>query len=396
VSGFGWTYLSRDALRRAEAQLSGEAAGVRDEVGFLLIHQRYADRFFPGTSVLHTRLRYVLFVPWIYKTLRRGPALKSVQRAVEQAEIRLAGRLLKAGDGVIGRRKYPEATSQPPSVVYWTALGTWSLLRLRPDGRPLSRARVHAMLQPANRVTLDDGVPMVPPEVSFVALPPPPTDWDEDHDLDFRLTAEEANFLHGRLHAVPSPVDPTRPSLLARLTAVEPPRADHCWAAEVLDAAEQDRAALRRAGGAAALSAIGRGVYAALVEAVRDETDGRATSRRHRDYLPGVVDAYARPAGQLDISALIEDVGGLPAPIIEVLDRTLEWLSNGGGEPASLRACYAHAERSRKKQRARLTDDLSGRERRLEWNNETHTLAEPLHFRWRNVHRLLSDLYGRP
>jgi Family of unknown function (DUF6361) len=65
VSGFGWTYLSRDALKRAEAQLSGDAAGVRDEVGFLLIHQRYADRFFPGTSVLHTRLRYVLFIPWI-------------------------------------------------------------------------------------------------------------------------------------------------------------------------------------------------------------------------------------------------------------------------------------------------------------------------------------------
>jgi len=47
MSSFGWTYLSRDALRQAEAQLVGEAAGVRDEIGFLIIHQRYADQFFP-------------------------------------------------------------------------------------------------------------------------------------------------------------------------------------------------------------------------------------------------------------------------------------------------------------------------------------------------------------
>ncbi|WP_316397066.1 hypothetical protein [Bradyrhizobium sp. 33ap4] len=31
-----------------------ETMGVRDEIGFLTIHQRYADRFFPGTSVLYS------------------------------------------------------------------------------------------------------------------------------------------------------------------------------------------------------------------------------------------------------------------------------------------------------------------------------------------------------
>ena len=56
----GWTLLSRDALRRAETQLRDEVQGVRDEIGFLAVHQAYADRFFPGTSVLHTRLRYRL------------------------------------------------------------------------------------------------------------------------------------------------------------------------------------------------------------------------------------------------------------------------------------------------------------------------------------------------
>ena len=53
----GWTYLSREALARAKAQMDEESKGVRDEIGFLTIHQRYADRFFPGTSVLHMRSR---------------------------------------------------------------------------------------------------------------------------------------------------------------------------------------------------------------------------------------------------------------------------------------------------------------------------------------------------
>jgi hypothetical protein len=69
MSNFGWTYLSRSVLRPAEHQLSGAGEGVREEVGFLISHQRCADYFFPGTSVLHTRIRYALSIPWIYQTL---------------------------------------------------------------------------------------------------------------------------------------------------------------------------------------------------------------------------------------------------------------------------------------------------------------------------------------
>ncbi len=65
----GWSYLSREALARAKAQMDEESMGVRDEIGFLTIHQRYADRFFPGTSVLHTRARYAVFVPWLFEDL---------------------------------------------------------------------------------------------------------------------------------------------------------------------------------------------------------------------------------------------------------------------------------------------------------------------------------------
>ncbi len=61
----GWIMLSRQAVASAEAALKSDELGVRDEVGFLNLHQAFSDRFFPGTSVLHTRLRYALFVPWL-------------------------------------------------------------------------------------------------------------------------------------------------------------------------------------------------------------------------------------------------------------------------------------------------------------------------------------------
>jgi hypothetical protein len=58
--------LSRDEMRRVERSLANSEQDTRVEIGFLLIHQGFADRFFPGTSVLHTRVRYALFVPWLY------------------------------------------------------------------------------------------------------------------------------------------------------------------------------------------------------------------------------------------------------------------------------------------------------------------------------------------
>ncbi|HKE25905.1 MAG TPA: hypothetical protein VKB88_26295 [Bryobacteraceae bacterium] len=43
----GWTMLSREEMRHAERLARGEQ-DTRDEIGFLLVHQGFADRFFPG------------------------------------------------------------------------------------------------------------------------------------------------------------------------------------------------------------------------------------------------------------------------------------------------------------------------------------------------------------
>ncbi len=43
----------------------------RDELGLASVRDSFADQLFPGTSTIQTRLRYMLFVPWIYNSLEK-------------------------------------------------------------------------------------------------------------------------------------------------------------------------------------------------------------------------------------------------------------------------------------------------------------------------------------
>lgn len=401
-TAFGWTLLSREALKEAEAHLREETQGVRDEVGFLALHQAYADRFFPGTSVLHTRLRYVLFVPWIYERLAARPRLERADRLVEQEEIQLAGRLKKSqAEGVIGGRTYPEPTSQPPTMVYWTALGTWGILRPVLGQLP-SRAALHQAFsrrQPASRQTDDDQQPLEPGQHPFGTLPRPPKSWEEiGKPLTFNLEESEQVYLLQRLSAVVRDGEAVRQSLIARLAerATDPGNSEFPWDATIAAAADhEDRAALSRASKVAALSAIGRAIYAAIVEELR-ESDGLATPRRHRDHLKTIVAKYKRAALSLAPDELPDDVEYLRGrAILEIVKASQKWLK-GSGSYMQLREEYATAEQTRKGPRARLPHSLSARNKRAEWDADEHPEAAPLHFRWGVVQRLLQDLRGEP
>ena len=402
---FGWTLLSPDAIRRAEARLREDARGVRDEIGFLFLHQAYADRFFPGTSVQQTRLRYALFVPWIYQkmaaldTQRRRK--QSIEKVILEEEVRLTGRLLSSGekDGVIGRLVFDQrrASSQPATMVYWSALSNWGLLRRLDDGSAPSRASVHRMLTAGWRQTQihdDDSVPIEEAHSLFAKLPPVPKGWLTDGEpVTFRLLADEESFLRKQLLTTRRSGS-DEPSLLARLS--ENPgcvrTASAPWQRAVRSAADpDDKAAMDRARRAASLAAIGRAVYATLVETLREERDGLSTSEKHRSSLPAVINEHRQEALDLEVRAVREDAPGLPGLFTQVLEQTQQWLSRSEG-PKSLLPLYASMEQKRKGNRARLASTPIGRQRRAEWDNERHPLGEPLHYRWSNVKRMLLDL----
>lgn len=385
----GWTYLSREALVRAKAQMDEESMGVRDEIGFLTIHQGYANRFFPGTSVLHTRARYALVVPWLFEDLA-GLAGPAAVRALRERERELAGRLKEAGESqVIGGRVYPKPSSQPPSTVYWNALAVWGILRPRLDGRTVSRAQAHRLLKSAGAATDDDGQPLLSFDPPFVPLPERPDNWRGGH-ITLRLATAEAAFLRERLAQLRRNGGHEL-SLLARLVRTEAAAPPGMWVDEIRAVAGPDHAALMRAEQAANLAGVGRAVYDALLERIFETDDKRQTSTRHRDHLDAIVEERSAVAAELDVDALDADIGALPLKLRAVLTATKDWIASQSRNPAPLFDVYTAAE-ARKGPRARLALTPNGRARRLEWASDEHGLAGPLHYRWEQVSTLLNDL----
>ena len=400
----GWVLLSREAVARAEEALASEEKGVRDEVGFLSLHQNLADRFFPGTSVLHTRLRYVLFVPWLIQRVVESGNSDLTQR-LAAAETALARQLIDGSDsddGIIGRRVWPRPSAQPPSMSYWSALGAWGILRPRADDSMPSRTETLRRLAQSRRsqrarLADDDGSPVDEDLLSpFVILPPTPKELGvRGEPLDFALVSAERAFLRKQLLGVRR-AGAAAPSLLARLTKAKVgSQAADLWSPEIAEVAdEEDRRALVTAQRAAALAGIGRAIYAALTELVRGK-DGLPESTTHRTHLHKMIEVHGDDARAIDLSALEALLPSISDDLSRVLSETRDWLVVGNPDPTKLYQAYETAEGGRKGLRARLPNNVAGRQRRAEWDPHQHPRAEPLHYRWPNVRRLLADLFAK-
>ena len=97
------TASDRDKMRRVLDLFKEQ--GTLDEMGLGSLRDVLSDALFPGTSYIQTRLRYVLFVPWIYQRLEaRRVRSGDVERAARAAEVDLIGRLEQNEDarGIIG------------------------------------------------------------------------------------------------------------------------------------------------------------------------------------------------------------------------------------------------------------------------------------------------------
>ena len=105
----------------------------RDELGLGSVRDSFADQLFPGTSTIQTRLRYMLFVPWIYHSLeeKRLPADRFAIQA-DSIERELVQPLMNSDDqaGVFGKTA-GKKLKRLPSSVYWAGLGAWGI-RLTP------------------------------------------------------------------------------------------------------------------------------------------------------------------------------------------------------------------------------------------------------------------------
>lgn len=193
-SRFGW--LDHDDVQRArmmEVVKLFQDQGSVDELGIGSIRDAFSDAFFPGTSVLHTRARYLLFIPWLLADVaRKGHSVDESRKALRAAEVKLIRSLIAGGEqaGVIGSQAQ-EKLKTMPSQVYWPALGRLGLRRwdVTIDGY-FRKASQRA----ARSVEVSDGdADAGRLDLGLEPLPPQPDNLLTEATFD--LTADEADTL---------------------------------------------------------------------------------------------------------------------------------------------------------------------------------------------------------
>ena len=191
------TATDRDKVRRV-LDLFREQ-GTVDELGLGSLRDAFSNALFPGTSVLHTRLRYVLFIPWIYQQIESWGGGWDVPRYARQMEVELIDALAESDDpaGVIGIESRAQLARMASSA-YWAMLVHWGIFV---PGRNQGWYHTHldSLIRRQQDLPRADD-PGVIWEKTFTwhpHLPPAPEDFP--NQADFALTAQESDFVLGRI-----------------------------------------------------------------------------------------------------------------------------------------------------------------------------------------------------
>jgi len=181
----------------------------RDELGLGSVRDSFADQLFPGTSTIQTRLRYMLFVPWIYHTLeeRRVPA-ESFAIQADKLERDLVQPLMDSDDqaGVFGKTA-GKKLKRLPSSVYWAGLGVWGI-RITPFSQDEYHRRIDEIFRTRDALKArekgakvrGDDIDVDLRRASLTwhpRLPKPPRDFPKV--ASFALSKEEAEFIRDRI-----------------------------------------------------------------------------------------------------------------------------------------------------------------------------------------------------
>ncbi len=195
ASSMGWLDFDAAAAERVATLLRAlEEPTTLDVLGLGSVRDAFSDMLHPGTSYIHTKLRYQVFLPWIFQRLeadRVSPG--DFYRRLRRDESRLIDclRHLGRGQGVIGYQA-GRALKRMPSSIYWRALWDWGIRRL-----PLSLGEYAHSVAAIGRYRAgrdDDGNVTEATYSMWATLPPPPGDFLQA-DIDFGLSRDEAQIL---------------------------------------------------------------------------------------------------------------------------------------------------------------------------------------------------------
>jgi len=203
--GFSLSWIDHDeAARERSLRILAlfQERESRDELGLGGVRDSFSDRLFPGTSTIQTRLRYMLFVPWMYQQLEsKRVSSAEITLKARKEEVRLIQPLLDSENergGVFGRMA-GGGLKRLPSSIYWNGLGSWGV-RLFQGFQDHYHRSLDAIYQRRDLLKVkdpgdDDGVPLV--ATWSPKIPTPPAGFPEK--VDFMIRREEAEFLLDRI-----------------------------------------------------------------------------------------------------------------------------------------------------------------------------------------------------
>jgi hypothetical protein len=227
VSTFGWLDTDNEQRRKMlEVVDLFKEEGTVDELGVGSIRDALADAMFPGTSVLQTRLRYILFIPWLMRRAAEGNASRADMSARFRAlEYQLITALTTGGEklGVIGNTALTNLKRMPSSI-YWAGMGRWNIRKGDLSIEAYFRRQYAYWLLASRTARTDDpeARELLPNNDLDPHLPAPPAGWLGN--TSFALRPEEEQYLSDRI------AESSKGSMLAWLIANQPDNSpDYVW-----------------------------------------------------------------------------------------------------------------------------------------------------------------------
>ncbi len=172
-----------------------EDSSTVDELGIGSVRDTFSNAFFPGTSTLHTRLRYLLFIPWLVNDVARHRwSAEKAQGELRRRETELIHALVAGQEiqGVIGRDAKSSLKTMP-SALYWASL---EILGIRRWKTTISGYFRNAA-QRSTAVDDPDADGAGIDHLGMIHLPKPPESLASSTTFD--LTRDEAEFLKAQI-----------------------------------------------------------------------------------------------------------------------------------------------------------------------------------------------------
>jgi len=384
MSYLAWIDFDPEERRRAQTLIDlFKEPEARDELGLGTIRDGLADLLFPGTSTIQTRLRYMLFIPWIYREAQSRKTSQAERVVIARnLEFDLSEALLEGGerDDVIGRLAGKDL-KRLASSVYWAGLQTLGIRTLAGNQATFLSYGPES-LKDHDLKLWAAGLPEAPDNLF--------------KKIDFRLREKEIAFLRDRIAAK------AKASLLNELAIKEKAFKDD-WPWEVSDDAisNTNRTLLRHA---ERYSTVMHGALLFYNLLLAQRAAQRPNAKRHgdagelvKDYRSRIEDWRGELDGlaikQWDLDDLFRHVGNtshkLTGPSRDFVIGWVEIAARGAPnlESDSQAIDLVHRrERGLKRAKSRLCHDAP-----LERWSGASGLAR-LDFRWKTARKHLGDL----